>query len=202
MPRTSASLVYPGASAREPWWRSPDVAVAASLFVADALLLGQGLLAALLLIKVFGVLVPKALLLKKIRRDVWPTARRAALYGVTAIAIMVTVNFNNFLAQQRADKLVAAIELYHASHGRFPLALDALVPRYLAAVPRAKLTLAYGDFDYEARGREASLAYFQVPPLEACYDFGQRRWHDVTVRAHQLPNCGRSQSVAQQESER
>lgn len=201
MPRTSASLVYPGASAREPWWRSPDVAVAASLFVADVLLLGQGLFAALLL-KVFGVLVPKALLLKKIRRDVWPTTSRAALYGVTAIAIMVTVNFNNFLAQQRADKLVAAIELYHASHGRFPLTLHALVPRYLAAVPRAKLTLAYGDFDYEARGREASLAYIQVPPLEACYDFGQRRRHHVTVRAHQLPNCGRAQSVAQQESER
>ena len=203
MPRTTTSVVYPGATAREPWWRSPDVAVAASLFVTDALFLGQGLLAALLLMKVFGALVPKALVLKKIRRDFWPTVRRAALYGVTAIAIMLTVNFNNFLAQQRADKLIAAIELYHASYGRFPLALEALVPRYLAAVPRAKLTLTFGDFTYRAHERDAMLAYIAMPPLGgSCYDFGERRWYDVTARAHQLPTCGRSQAVAQQESER
>ena len=203
MPRTTASAVYPGASARKPWWYSPDVALAVSLFVTDVLFLGQGLLAALLLLKVFGFLMPKALLLKKIRRAFWPTARRAALYGVTAIAIMVTVNFNNFLARQHADKLIAAIELYHATHGRYPLVLDVLVPRYLAALPRAKPTLAYGDFDYEARGRDASLTYFQVPPLSgACYDFSQRRWHNITARAHQLPTCGRTLAVAQQESER
>ena len=203
MPRSASSTPYPGLSTFRSWWRSSDAVLAALLFVTDALLLGQGLLAALLFIKVFGGLVPKALLLKKVQRDGRPTVRRALLFGLTAVAIMMTVNFNNHLARQRAIRLIAAIELFHATHGRFPLALEALVPRYLGAVPRAKLTLAFSDFQYQTRERGAMLAYIEVPPFGvSCYDFGERRWHEATARAHHLSRCGHPLAVAQQESGR
>ncbi len=203
MPRTVSITPYSDLASLQPWWRSPEALLAGLLFVADGLLLGQGLLAALLLIKVFAALLPKALLLKKVQRDPWPTFRRAMLFGLTAVAIMITVNVNNHLARQRATELIAAIELYHATHGRFPLALEALVPRYVAAVPRAKLTLAFGDFHYQARERNAMLAYIEVPPFGgACYDFGERRWHNATARARHLSTCGRALTVAQQESGR
>lgn len=203
MSRWVASAAYTHSLSRRPWWRCPDVVVAVSLFITDALVLGQGLLAALLLITVFGGLVPQALLLRKLRRDVWPTARLAVLFGVTAVAIMTTINLNNHLARQRASDVVAAIELYYATNGRFPLVLEALVPRFLAAVPRAKFTLAFNDFIYQPRTRDAVLAYVEVPPFaRLCYDFAERRWHNDIRRMQHITTCGRSQAVAQQEPER
>lgn len=197
----TGSAATPGL--RRPWWRRPAPFAALLLFTADALLLGQGLLAALLLTTVCGWLVPKALLLHKVRRDAWPTVRLAALFSLTAIAILATININNHLARQRAAHLIEAIDLYRASHGRYPLVLDALVPGYIAAVPRAKFTLAFNQFVYQRDAQRARLSYVEVPPYgRPCFDFEQHRWHDVVMGVQSQSNCGRVLAVAQQESER
>lgn len=191
------------APALRPWWRLGTLLLAVLLFIADALVLGQGLLAALLMMAVFGWWMPKAMLLVKVRRNAWPTVRRAALFGLTAVAIMAAINFNNHLARQRATRLIQAIDVYRATTGRYPLALDALVPRYITAIPPAKYTLAFNQFDYQQFDQRAHLGYVEVPPFgRPCFDFAERRWHDVALRADRYPNCGGGFAVAQQEPRR
>lgn len=200
MARAVATQPASKAAVRRPWWRRPAPFAALLLFVADALLLEQGLLAALLLVTVCGWLLPKALLLHKVRRDVMPTLRLALLFSATAIAIMATININNHLARQRATDLIDAIDLYRAAQGRYPLVLDALVPRYIAAVPRAKYTLAFSQFSYQQHGSRARLSYVEMPPFaRPCFDFAQRRWHDVLAARERLSQCDRALAVAEQE---
>lgn len=201
MSRALASGVRGSPAVRHPWWRRPALLVALLLFTADALLLGQGLLAALLLVTVGGWLLPKALLLFKVGRDVRPTIRVALLFSLTAVAIMVTINVNNHLARQRATRLIEALDLYRAANGRYPLVLDALVPRYVASVPHAKFTLVFNQFVYQRFEQRALLGYVEVPPFgRPCFDFEQRRWLNVTLAGQGQFNCGRLLAVAQQES--
>lgn len=203
MSRTVASGARIQSRVSRPWWQRMTTFVALLLFAADALLLGQGLLAALLLVTVCAWLLPKTLLLIKVRRDAWPTVRLAVLFSLTAVAIMATININNHLARQRATRLIQAIDLYRAANGRYPLALDALVPRYIAAIPRAKYTLAFNQFVYQQYDQRALLGYVEVPPFgRPCFDFEQHRWHDLVWRAEPYSNCGRAFVVAQQESAR
>ncbi|MGE0860033.1 MAG: hypothetical protein AB7I01_02275 [Gammaproteobacteria bacterium] len=171
------------APAARRWWRRPAPLLALTLFVLDALLLGQGLVAALLLMLVGGLLLPKALLLFKLRRDGWAVLRLALLLTLTALAIMLTISGNNRLARSRAMAVVEAVDTYRGVHGRYPLSLDALVPRYLAAVPRAKYALAFDDFLYERAGDGARLGFVEVPPFgRPCYDFTLRRWQEIDWR--------------------
>ena len=164
-------------------WRSWSwaCALAAALFVLDALVLGQGLVAALLLgLAVFWWL-PLAVLLRRLGRPAGVPAWRGALCCVTAVAIMLCLNANGALARQRAGDLIDAIELYRAARGAYPRSLDALVPVFLEVVPRARLTLVYAGFTYAQAGAGAELGYFRVPPYRrAVYDFPQRRWRDET----------------------
>jgi len=177
--------------------------VAVLLFAADALLLGQGLLAALLLMTVCGWWIPKAMLLIKVRRDAWPTLRLAVLFGLTAVAIMIAINVNNQLARHRATRLIQAIDVYRAAHGRYPLALDALVPRYIGAIPLAKYTLAFNRFDYRQAEQRARLSYVEVPPFgRPCFDFAERRWRYIVMRGEHSTNCNRDFAIAQQEPSR
>ena len=178
-----------------PWWRRPPY-LALLLFAADALWLGQGLLAALLFVTVCGWLLPKALLLSKVRRNAWPTVRLALLFSLTAVAIMAAININNHLARQRATHLIKAIDIYRASNGRYPLALEALVPRYITAIPRAKYTFAFNRFVYQQFDRRAVLGYIEVPPFgRPCFDFAERRWHDVVMRQDAYSTCGRALDI-------
>ncbi len=189
------------APALRAWWRRPAPYAALLLFAADALVLEQGLLAAFLLMTVCGWLLPKALLLNKVHRDAGPTVRLALLFSVTAVAIMATIHINNHVARLRAERLIAAIDLYHASQGRYPLALEALVPRYIAAIPRAKYTLAFNQFLYHQHLSAARLGYVEVPPvLRPCFDFGQRRWHETSTISGQHSTCDRALVVVQQET--
>lgn len=200
MARALASQTPLKATARHAWWRRAAPVAALALFAADALLLGQGLFAALLLVTVCGWLLPKALLLHKVRRDARPTVRLAVLFMATAVAIMATINANNHLARRRAAQLIQAVDLYRAAHGRYPLVLDALVPRYIASVPRAKYTLAFSQFFYQQDGARARLSYVEVPPFaRPCYDFAQRRWHDVPGARPRHAHCDRMPLVAEQE---
>lgn len=157
--------------------RWPALYFAFTLFVLDALVMGQGLVAALTLIGVGVWLLPKAYLFVLVGRNAWPTLRLAAVLGVAAIAIMVTINFNNGIARERAEQLVQAIESYRTITGRYPADLDDLVPGYVHTVPRAKYTLSFNRFIYRNRGAEVSLAYVNVPPFgRPSYDFRGRAW--------------------------
>ena len=160
--------------------RWPALYFALSIFVLDALVMGQGLMAALTLIGVGVWLLPKAYLFALIGRNVWPTLRLATVLGIAAIAIMLTINFNNGVARDRAEHLVRAIESYRSVTGRYPADLADLVPGYVHTVPKAKYTLSFNRFIYLNRGERVSLAYVDVPPFgRPYYDFRGRAWRYI-----------------------
>jgi len=99
------------------------------------------------------------------------------------LVIVVTVTWivaNNALAARRADALVAALHRYEARHQRLPDSLQALVPEFIPAVPRAKYTLMFGDFLYYASERQHVLMWVMIPPFgRQLYDFERRRWRTL-----------------------
>ncbi len=168
-----------GEPSRRP--RGLSVAIAAALggllvFV-DAFWLNQGLIA--LLVAAWAVVVglPRALGARKFagfRR------RRAAVVGIYfASAVLVfSCNWaNNLHAQAQAERVIAAVEAYHADHRRYPGSLEDLVPKYLPAVPRAKYTLGFNEFVYRADPERATLQYVRLPPFgRPYYVFQGRKW--------------------------
>lgn len=158
--------------------RAPlTLAALATLYLFDAAVLGQGFVAAALLTIVALGLLPKWFVLRHIGAVTWPTSRLAVMFTTCAIAIMATINFNNSLARARGEALVTAISHYRAIAGRYPRALDDLVPTYIEAIPRAKYTLSFNRFDYSGRGDRVVLAYADTPPFgRSFYDFKHQRW--------------------------
>ena len=52
-----------------------------------------------------------------------------------------------------------------------------LVPDFIPAVPRARYTLLFGNFEYDARQGRHSLMYVVIPPFGGqLYIFEQNRW--------------------------
>ena len=159
--------------------RGLTLAALTALYCLDALVLGLGFVAfGLLLVSL--ALVAKWLLLRATPSGATAqhrTARLALSLTLCAVAIMVTINLNNQLARERANRLVAAIDHYRAIAGRYPQRLEDLVPTYIDAVPRAKFTLSFNRFDFAHRQDGAVLAYAQTPPFgRAIYDFKAQRW--------------------------
>ncbi|MGR8921022.1 MAG: hypothetical protein ACU85V_15510 [Gammaproteobacteria bacterium] len=152
------------------------LAAVAALYVLDALVLGQGFIAAALLLAGAAV-VPKWLLLARVGRNDGRAAALATLLLASGAGAMFTINANNRLAQARADDLVERVQEYRALAGRFPATLDELVPAYVASVPRAKYTLGFGHFDYSNSDGGVFLAYASAPPFgREVYDFRRQRW--------------------------
>ena len=91
------------------------------------------------------IVLPRAFL-PKFRATRRERLRNIGIY-LLAVATVVGLNrLNNFIAARRADDVIAAVKAFHAQNGRYPESLDALVPEFLTAVPRAKYTLTYGQF--------------------------------------------------------
>ncbi|MCB1746501.1 MAG: hypothetical protein H6977_02625 [Gammaproteobacteria bacterium] len=181
------STSLPDASTRTPVRAlagAPASAALATLFVLDALVLGQGLLAAGLVLFAVLVLLPRAWLYRQAGRATRPALAAAGACLACAVAIMVTINFNNHLARSRAAELVGVIEHFRGVAGRYPRSLEELVPRYLPAVPRAKLALGFDGFLYFNRRGRVLLAFADAPPFgRQVYDFATRRWLSSPVEA-------------------
>jgi hypothetical protein len=157
--------------------RWPALYAALALFVLDAFVMGQGLVAAVILLSVGAWLLPKAYLVSLAGRNSRPILRLSAVLALAAVAIMLTINFNNGLAQARAQRLVGAIEAFRAVNGRYPAVLDDLVPAYVDDVPIAKYTLSFNRFLYRNRGDRVVLGYVDIPPFgRPYYDFIGKRW--------------------------
>ena len=80
---------------------------------------------------------------------------------------------NKKIAMSRAETIIAASRAYKDKTGAYPKTLQALVPEYLEAVPRAKYTVLWSKFHY-ADGRLAwMLAPMTVMPS---YDLNTGNW--------------------------
>jgi hypothetical protein len=108
-------------------------------------------------------------------------ALRAGLYLFLGAATLATVRLHLATAESRATLVIDACRAFEQAHGALPNRLEELVPEFLSAVPRAKYTLAWGEFTYSAsETRRHTLMYVTLPPFgRRIYHFEEARWSQL-----------------------
>jgi hypothetical protein len=153
------------------------------LFLFDLGYAGQGLLSLLVAVCGLGVLTVGALW--SAVRGAAPRARsralRAGLYLLLGLAAYGTARFHGATAETHAVRVIEACRAFEARHGMLPNRLEDLVPEFLPAVPRAKYTLAWGEFTYSTfTEKRHTLMYVAFPPFgRRVYHFEARRWSQL-----------------------
>ena len=82
-------------------------------------------------------------------------------------------------ARRNADTLIAACRDFQAKHGRFPGALEELIPDFLPELPRAKHDGPHFGFTYDASpdGTRHVLGWTEVIPFgRPYYVLEEDRW--------------------------
>lgn len=149
---------------------------AAALIVVDAFVINQGVIAAVVAVWVLVISLPRAAFSKVPDQRRLRLARIGILLGAAAVVFALN-GANNRLAEQRAQRLVAAVKGFHQKHQRYPSTLEELVPEFIDRVPRAKYTLGSGDFRYLSGPKTHALLYVKFPPFgRPTYNFEQGRW--------------------------
>lgn len=60
-----------------------------------------------------------------------PRLRNLAVYLGAVAIVLVSARMNSQLAGRRADRLVVAVQSFHAKYARYPETLEELVPEHL-----------------------------------------------------------------------
>jgi hypothetical protein len=144
------------------------------LLVADGVVYGSFLLSAVVCPTWFLAVAARAI----IRREDWRLSiARVAVPLITLGIVLGNAALQSRIARANAERIIDAVTRYRAAHGSYPRAIDALAPRFLDSVPRAKYALAFATFKYfEFRG-EHTLMWVSVPPFgRPYYSFEKARW--------------------------
>lgn len=150
--------------------------LAVVLVFVDALLMNQGAIALIVGALLVLVVVPMTFLpqFAPVRRQ---RLRNLGIYLAAVMLVFVLNAANNRIAAARAERLIAAVKGYHATHHRYPETLDELVPEFIERVPLAKYTLAFNQFFYINLEGRASLFYMALPPFgRPTYSFADDSW--------------------------
>ena len=151
--------------------------IALVLFVVDAFVLNQGLIAIVCLLTIFLYRLPKSISLKLKKRSPKTQLTKSLIYGVMALCVFGANSMNNKMAKGRAEQLISVIEHYYLDNGKYPRDFENLVPEYLSKVPIAKYTLSYNKFRYIRHGNDAMLFYVSFPPFgRPVYKFRDKKW--------------------------
>jgi hypothetical protein len=146
-----------------------------ALYVVDALVLSQGVVAFVVgwVMVVFGAIDASR---GRGRKGVITIVA----YVVLDVAVFGTIRANNVLARHRAERIVVALDAYKGDHGRYPKRLDELVPAYLPSIPRAKYTLmpGFNRFYYMSQdGEDGFIEYTAFPPFgRPFYRLKSKKW--------------------------
>jgi hypothetical protein len=151
------------------------ILLAVGLFVNDAFILNQGILAIFIVLLTLFVFLPRALWALRTSRALYlERLTKAGIYLLAAVAVFVANGFQNRMADRRAIELGRVCLAYHAKYQHYPQRLEELVPEFIPSVPVAKYTLG-GFFHYSRpTGGEPMLYYEAMPP------FGRRFYHIET----------------------
>lgn len=150
--------------------------LAALLVLVDAFWFNQGIFSLLIGLGLIFIALPRAFL-PKFRATRRARLRNIGIYLIAVVIVLVLNAVNNRIAARRADDVVAAVKAFHAQNGRYPDSLDALVPAFLTAVPRAKYTLQFDKFMYIKTESSALLYYVAIPPFgRPTFDFARDSW--------------------------
>ena len=153
------------------------IIIAVAIFVLDAYLLNQGVIAMVFLFLVAPITLIKA-------SFAWKNAdmrkRRlvaAGVYFIMAITVLAYIQVNNRRASRKADLLIAACKEYRAVHIAYPEKLTDLVPDFLEKIPKAKYAYSASQFHYVSREDAHLLWYVSFPPFgKRIYRFETKKW--------------------------
>jgi hypothetical protein len=149
--------------------------LAGTIFLFDVLIAQQGFISLLAVFVAVAILVPRALFAWKKPGVLRLRLFRAGIYVGCGLAGVGLVKWNNRIAHERAEQIIAACQQFKTKHQRFPDQLSELVPEFLPQVPVPRpLTLNPGQFWYlnseQSNTRQHLLIYTSIPP------FGKRRY--------------------------
>src|ERR1700682_489143 len=142
--------------------------IAVGLFILDAFIMNQGVVALCLILVTVFVFLPRALWVRRGDRHLYEQRlAKAGIYLLAAVAVFGSNALQNRMADRRAIKIGNACLAYHVKHQRYPRRLDELVPTFLPSVPVAKYTLGGNNFFYLSppAGGEPRVFYEAFPPF-------------------------------------
>lgn len=150
---------------------------AALVYALDVWVVGMGMFSFLVAL-VVGVTIALSRLpagdAAAFRTKLWKLGVWCLVPGVMYGTMVVQTH----VAQSRADRVVSAIEGFHAKEGRYPARLAELVPGYLPSIPRAHPRVVFDEYHYyPGSDGKTSLTWVVYPPFyRATYDFADRTW--------------------------
>lgn len=156
-----------------------SLGIAVAIFLIDAILLGQGIVAAITVLLMLFYALPRALWAGyKKNRDLRNLRfAKMGIYLGAAALVLAVINIDLHFTRQRADEVIAALNKYQAQRGNYPDKLEALVPEFLPAVPDARISLTQNQFYYHATAKSHDLSYIVIPPFGLnSYNLENGRW--------------------------
>ena len=145
--------------------------------MADVFLFGQCVISTIL--GVVGVLyfLPRAIAVREDSALFRLRLAKAAITSITGLVALGTIAYGNVIAFERAETLIAAVQQFHAKHGRYPEQLEDIVPVFISEIPRAKYVFMADAFRYFSGDSRHSLMYVHVPPFgRKVYTFEDNKW--------------------------
>lgn len=131
------------------------------------------------LVGVFLILVylPRSLLARKYAACRKERLIRFAVYLAAVGVVLSLIPINKQIAEDRAERIIAAVENYRATNGKYPDRLDQLTPRFIAEIPtKARVAFTDSGFRYLA-GSSHTLMYVVMPPFgRKTYNFETKAW--------------------------
>jgi predicted PurR-regulated permease PerM len=154
-----------------------SIIIASVIFVVDAFVINQGVIALIFIFAVFLAFLPKAIYLHIKKKSPRLQLYKCVIYTVMAVLILVSNYTNNQIARSRAERLIVAIEEFNIDNNTFPSDLKELVPRYMDSVPNAKFTFGMNKFRYFNIDGNTTLFYVHCPPFgRPTYNFTTKKW--------------------------
>ena len=153
------------------------VILATSWFALDGFVFQQGIISAILILLCVLWMAPSAFLARKDQLLLRFRSRRAAAYFLAALAALGVIRANGYLAQRRAEIVVAAVRKYREKHGQYPQQLQEVTPEFLPSIPLARYSFMWNEFVYFKTGETPRFYYVAYPPfLRNFYNFESSTW--------------------------
>ena len=151
--------------------------IAVCIFAIDFVLSSPTFTLFVLLYVVF-VLVPVALFSFKNKPKLRYVSNKILVYLVLFGVTFGFYAYDLSLASQRSELVIAAVDRYYEERGRYPGALQELVPAYLPEIPKPKITPSM--FYYVQAPDNPHLMYTGLSPFERhSWSFINKEWYYI-----------------------
>lgn len=153
------------------------VIIAIILFVLDAFVFNQGVLAFITIFIAVPIILIKALVSRKDKPLLRKRLTACVIYFFVSVLILTSIAINNKIARSRAEMVIAACKKYKDRNKEYPETLTDLVPEFINKVPVAKYVFGSNEFYYIVSNGSHLLSYTAMPPFgKPIYNFESKRW--------------------------